>query len=77
MGETEIEDFLSFLASQPFCSANTQRIALNALVYLFKRFLGKDINLLDFNPPNSVGRLPDLQPGEDKGDSLKRSHSTE
>lgn len=58
MGEADIEGFLSFLASQRFCSVNTQRIALNALVYLYKRFLGKDINLLNFNPAKQHRRLP-------------------
>ncbi|MGL6162375.1 integron integrase [Microbulbifer sp.] len=58
MGGAEIEGFLNFLASQRLCSVNTQRIALNALVYLYKRFLGKDISLLNFNPAKQHRRLP-------------------
>lgn len=40
---TDVETFLSHLAEQRTCSTNTQRIALNALVYLYKRFMGLDI----------------------------------
>lgn len=58
MGEPEIEGFLSFLALQRHCSVNTQRVALNALIYLYKRFLGKDIELLDYKPAKQHRRLP-------------------
>ena len=37
MGAAEIEAFLSHIGIQRHCSISTQRIALNALVYLYKR----------------------------------------
>ncbi len=40
------------------CSVSTQKIALNALVYLYKRFLGVDIGDLRFLPGNHHRRLP-------------------
>ena len=43
MGVTEIEAFLSHIGIQHHCSVSTQRIALNALVYLYKRYMGLDI----------------------------------
>jgi integron integrase len=54
----DIEAFLSHLAVQQFCSVNTQKIALNALVYLYKRFMGIDIEDLSFSPAKAPRRLP-------------------
>jgi len=58
LSEAAIEQFLSHLAVNMSCSAGTQRIALNALVYLYKRFMGLDIALLEFQPANVHRRLP-------------------
>jgi integrase len=38
--------------------ANTQGIALNALVYLYKRFMGLDIGDLAFKPAQGARRTP-------------------
>ena len=45
----DVEAFLSHLAVHQFCSVNTQKIALNAMVYLYKRFMGVDIGDLSFS----------------------------
>jgi len=58
MGTEEIERFLSQLSVERDCSVNTQRIALNALVYLYKRFLGRDTESLNFKPARGPRRLP-------------------
>ncbi|WP_193166216.1 integron integrase [Microbulbifer hainanensis] len=58
MGIVEVERFLSQLAVERDCSVNTQRVALNALVYLYKRFLGRDTESLNFNPAQRPRRLP-------------------
>ncbi|MFT5603637.1 MAG: integron integrase [Paracoccaceae bacterium] len=55
---TSVEVFLSHLAKERTCSVNTQRIALNALVYLYKRFMGLDIGDLAFKPAQVARRLP-------------------
>lgn len=39
MGKTEIEAFLSHLATERNVSASTQRQALNAIIFLYKRVL--------------------------------------
>ena len=39
MGKTEIESFLSYLAEKCQVSASTQKQALNAIVFLYKRVL--------------------------------------
>ena len=42
MGGREIEEFLTYLAVKRKVSASTQNQALNAVVFLFKRILGKE-----------------------------------
>ncbi|MCX2778972.1 integron integrase [Microbulbifer thermotolerans] len=58
LGSAEVEHFLTHLSQQRDCSVNTQRVALNALVYLYKRFLGKEIDDLTFSPARRPRRLP-------------------
>ncbi len=43
MGKSEIEAFLSHLATNRKVAASTQRQALNALVFLYKHVLDKPI----------------------------------
>ncbi len=58
LGPTEIENFLSYLSNQRFCSVNTQRTALNALVYVYKRFLGIEVGELGYQGARAPKRLP-------------------
>lgn len=55
---TDIEAFLSFLASDRDCSVNTQKTALNALVFLFREFLKQDIPELRFHRAARQRKLP-------------------
>lgn len=57
-GRNEIESFLTFLAIERYCSPNTQRTALNALNYLFVKFMGVSMDNLDFKLARSPRRLP-------------------
>jgi len=50
MGTKEIEVFLSYLANQRLCSKSTQRVALNALIYLYREFLKIKISDLNYKP---------------------------
>lgn len=54
----DVEAFLSHLAVHQFCSVNTQKIALNAMVYLYKRFMSVDIGDLSFSLAKTPRRLP-------------------
>lgn len=54
----DIEAFLTFIAVEKHCSINTQKIALNALIYLYKKFLAIDVGQLNFRPAKSHRRLP-------------------
>ncbi len=47
MGEAEIAQFLSSLASNGHVSASTQNQAFNALLFLYKEVLGKKIGLIE------------------------------
>ena len=47
MGSNEIEQFLSFLAVERNCSISTQKTALNALSFLYTRFL--NFETIDFS----------------------------
>jgi len=58
MGEAEINRFLSYLGGQRDCSPATQRIALNAIVFLYRKMLGVDLEKLDFESARMRRRLP-------------------
>ncbi|MCA0895073.1 integron integrase [Microbulbifer agarilyticus] len=58
LGVVEVEEFLSNLSVDKFCSVNTQKIALNALVYLYKRYFGVSLEGLNFKPARQYRRLP-------------------
>jgi integrase len=47
MGEEEIEKFLSSLATDSHVSASTQNQALNALLFLYRQVLGREVDYLD------------------------------
>lgn len=44
MGKSEITAFLTHLSASP----NTKKLALNALIFLYNRFLQKPIDKLEF-----------------------------
>lgn len=58
LGEEKIGAFLSHLSNERQCSVNTQRIALNALIYLYKRFFGLSIENIHYEPAKTQRRLP-------------------
>ncbi|MEM8564411.1 MAG: integron integrase [Pseudomonadota bacterium] len=58
MGARHINEFLSDLGHRRDCSPGTQRIALNALIYLYRKFLQIEIEQLDFEKARQRRRLP-------------------
>lgn len=58
MGEREIELFLNHLATQKHCSPSTQATALNALVFLYRQFFGKELEKINFDYAKKKQRLP-------------------
>ncbi len=58
MGKPEIEAFLNHLAAVANVSPATQRTALNAVMYLYTRHLGRDPETLSFKYAKPTRRLP-------------------
>ena len=58
MGAVEVEQFLTFLSVDKSCSINTQKIVLNALVYLYNRYLEAPLEGLNFKPARQYRKLP-------------------
>ena len=58
LGVTDVEAFLNHLAVNRDCSQNTQKIALNAMVYLCELFMGLDLDNLQFSRAHVPRRLP-------------------
>jgi integron integrase len=58
MGGTEIDQFLSSLALSHNVAVNTQKTALNALVFLYQKFLKIDVGKLDFQLSNKPQTIP-------------------
>lgn len=59
MGEHEIREFLSHLALHNNVSPNTQKTALNALVFLYRQVLGRELgDFSDFYQARAPKKLP-------------------
>lgn len=58
MHAKEVSEFLNHLAIDLSCAAGTQRIALNALVCPYTKFLKRDLGLLDFKYASVPKRRP-------------------
>jgi len=58
LGKVDIEAFLTHLAVEATVSPATQRTALNALMYLYTKFLGRDPQTLAFHYARPTRRLP-------------------
>ena len=60
MAEAEVEAFLSHLAVQQNCAANTQRTALNALVFLYREFLGRQLKDMEITRAKRQKGIPEV-----------------
>jgi len=58
MGQLEIENFLNHLAVVGAVSPSTQRTALNALIYLYTKYFGREAPKLSFSYAKPTRRLP-------------------
>jgi integron integrase len=58
MGEAEIEAYLQYLSTVRNVSPNTQKIALNALVFLYQRFLQRELGKLQFTYATKPRQIP-------------------
>ncbi|ABL99562.1 integron integrase [Shewanella amazonensis] len=58
MGSAEITAFLTYLAVERHVAANTQKVALNALIYLYQKFLQIELGELPFSLATKQRSLP-------------------
>ncbi len=58
MGPPEVEEFLGDLAEQRRCAVATQRLALNALVFLYDKHLHVSLGKLHFHYAQRQRRMP-------------------
>ena len=58
MGKDEIIQFLDYLASDRNVTANTQRIALNALMFLYSKILDQPVSNMGFKLASKPRTLP-------------------
>ena len=65
MGSTEVEAFLSHLVLHANVSVSTQRVALNALVFLYREFLGQPLDDLNFERSGKPVKLPTVFSSEE------------
>ena len=58
MGREQVEHYLAYIATDRHCSIATQKQALNALVYLYDKFLKKPLGKLYIKKARKPKRLP-------------------
>lgn len=58
MGTSDIDAFLTYMAVERKVSPSTQRTALNALVFLYKKYLNIELEELQFSYAKSSKRIP-------------------
>ena len=58
LGAEHVDGFLSYMAIERQCSVNTQKTALNALVFMYKRMFGVDLGVLKFDPSSRPKSIP-------------------
>jgi site-specific recombinase XerD len=58
MGRVEVENFLEYLSAQRNVAPNTQKVALNALVFLYRKFLGQELGELKFTYAKKPRQIP-------------------
>ncbi len=58
MGAEQVDAFLSALVLKRNASVNTQKTALNAIAFLYNKFLKIELGTLNFSPSNKPATIP-------------------
>lgn len=58
MGPPEVTEFLSYLANQRHVAINTQKVALNALAFLYQKYFHQELGDLGFSLATKQRQLP-------------------
>ncbi len=72
MGAREVEDFLEYLSTQRNVAANTQKTALNALAFLYQKFLGIELGELRIAYAQKPRQLPTVFSREEAANVLNK-----
>jgi integron integrase len=76
MGKADIEAFLNHLAVTATVSPSTQRTALNALMYLYTKYYGREPESLSFSYAKPTRRHPTVLTHEEAKDILSHLKGT-
>jgi integron integrase len=76
MGQPEIENYLNHLAVVRTVSPSTQRTALNALMYLYTKYLGREHLELSFSFAKTTQRLPTVLTHQEAKEIIERMSGT-
>jgi len=58
MGDNEVIQFLTWLSAEKHVAINTQKVALNAIVFLYKQIVKRELGELGFRRASKQRRLP-------------------
>ncbi|GAB2889978.1 integron integrase [Microbulbifer echini] len=72
LGKAEVNNWLSYLATNRSVSVNTQRTALNAVVFLYKQFMSIELGELEFSNSHRPRKLPVVFSHEEATNILER-----
>ena len=76
MGVAEVDAWLSHLANNRNVAINTQKTALNAVVFLYRQFLNRDLGQIEFTRTNKGRRLPTVFTHDEAMRVLSFMHGT-
>ena len=76
MGATEVDEFLSWLATKRNVAPATQAIALNAILYLYRKQLGQNLGELKFRRASPKRRVPEVLTHEEAISIIEKLQSS-
>lgn len=76
LGVLHIQEWLSHLANNRHVAVNTQKTALNAVVFLYKQFLQMNVGDIQFSKANKGRRLPTVFTHDEATRVLAGMHGT-
>ncbi|CBL46544.1 Integron integrase [gamma proteobacterium HdN1] len=76
MADKEVDEFLSHLAVSLHCSPATQKVALNALIFLYREFLKLPLSGLGFSRARKPSRIPTVFSHQEAMDIIGRLSGT-
>ena len=72
MGKPEVEQFLSYLATQRFAAINTQKTALCALVFLYREFMQFPLENMDIVKAKKKRNIPEVFSHEEASSTINQ-----